>query len=47
MFQYIIGGVAALAFGAIAIREVTKPTGDKVKDGDNVFVLADALASNT
>jgi len=43
MFQYIIGGIAALAFGAIAVKELTKTTGEKVKDGDDVFVHADAI----
>lgn len=43
MFGYIVAGVTALAFGGIAIREATKTTGEKVKDGDSVFVRADGL----
>ncbi len=43
MFGYIVAGITAAVFGGIAVREVTKPTADKVKDGDTVFVRADAL----
>lgn len=43
MFQYIVGGAAALAFGAIAAKEMSKTTGEKVKDGDTLFVRADKL----
>jgi len=43
MFGWIVGGIAALAFGGIAYKEVTKTTGEKVKDGDTVFVRADKL----
>lgn len=43
MFGYIIAGVTAAVFGGIAYREATKPTGDKVKDGDTVYVHSDAL----
>ena len=43
MFQYILGGAAALAFGAIAAKEMSKTTGEKVKDGDTLFVRADGI----
>lgn len=43
MFQYIVAGITAAIFGGIAIHEATKPTGEKVKNGDAVFVRADAL----
>ncbi len=43
MFQYVIAGVAAAVFGGIALREATKPTGEKVKNGDSVFVRADSI----
>ena len=44
MFGWIIGGVTAAVFAGIGIREATKPTGEKVKNGDSVFVRADALS---
>jgi hypothetical protein len=43
MFGYVVAAVTAAVFGGIAYKEVTKPTGEKVKDGDTVFVRADAI----
>jgi hypothetical protein len=43
MFGYFVAGAAALLFGGIAYKEATKPTGDKVKEGDTVFVRADGI----
>jgi hypothetical protein len=43
MFQYVVMGVAAAVLSGIAYKEASKPTGEKVKYGDAVFVRADAL----
>ncbi len=38
MFGYILAGVTAAIFGGIALHEVNKPTGEKLKKGDSAFV---------
>lgn len=43
MFGYVVAGAAAVAFGVIAVKEMNKTTGEKVKGGDTVFVNADSL----
>jgi hypothetical protein len=43
MFEYAIASVAALLFGGIAYKEASKTTAEKARNGDNVFVRADAL----
>ncbi len=46
LFAWVLGlGVAGV--GAHAIRESMKPTGEKVRDGDSVFVRADALQATS
>ncbi len=43
MIGWVIGIGTLLVGGGIAAREMTKPTGDKVKTGDNVFVPVNQL----
>ncbi len=43
MLGWVIAGVTGAVFGGIALKELSKTTGEKVKDGDTVFVRSDML----